>query len=105
MTYDLHRCWSYIGRQGGSQKISLGVRQQPFCKYKGVIIHELGHALGFWHEQARPDRDKYVRILWDNMIDSAYYNFLRYTTYEVDSLSVPYDYASIMHYPSNVSMW
>ena len=88
-------CYSNsIGRDGGQQKINLGDR----CETFGIIVHEIGHAVGFWHEQSRPDRDSYVRINTDNVKDGKVHNFMKRSDHDIDYQGVGYDYRSIMHY-------
>ena len=87
-------CYSYIGFYGGVQPISLGVG----CVYKGTVMHEIMHTLGFFHEQSRTDRDKYVVINWENILNGSEKNFRRYSQKDIDHLGENYDYLSLMHY-------
>ena len=62
--FELPSCCSFVGRKGnGKQGISIG----EDCDNFGIIVHELGHALGFWHEHTRPDRNQYVKIITRNI--------------------------------------
>ncbi|XP_066438386.1 embryonic protein UVS.2-like [Eleutherodactylus coqui] len=85
-------CWSFVGRVGGAQDLSL---MKPGCLHWGIIQHELLHSLGFQHEQCRSDRDKYIRINWGNISQDKERNFYKMST---QNLGVPYDYLSVLHY-------
>lgn len=68
----------------------------------GVIAHEVAHALGFWHEQSRPDRDSFVDVVWKNIDSGSLGQFLKEQSDDVDNEGIAYDYGSIMHYRSKV---
>nr|pir hypothetical protein R151.5 - Caenorhabditis elegans [Caenorhabditis elegans] len=95
---DVDGCASNVGRHplGEEQLVSLA----PECIRLGVIAHEVAHALGFWHEQSRPDRDQYVTVRWENIDKDSKGQFLKEDPDDVDNAGVPYDYGSIMHYRS-----
>uniref|UniRef100_A0A8C9T046 Metalloendopeptidase n=1 Tax=Scleropages formosus TaxID=113540 RepID=A0A8C9T046_SCLFO len=97
-TYRPCGCCSYVGRRGGGpQAISIGKN----CDKFGIVVHELGHVIGFWHEHTRPDRDEHVIIVRDHIQPGQEYNFLKMEPGEVDSLGETYDFDSIMHYARN----
>lgn len=93
-------CWSYIGRQNKRQQLSL---QRPsardcacFCS-PGRAMHEIMHALGFYHEHARSDRDQYIKIIDKNVRRGKHGNF-NFQNDDESSRNFNYDYNSIMHY-------
>jgi hypothetical protein len=90
-SYTAGTCSSGIGMGKFSNYIQL----DPACGV-GNIIHEIGHAWGLWHEHTREDRDRFVRINWQNVKMGQEHNFKQNVATSDDLGS--YDYASIMHY-------
>jgi len=90
-------CWSYVGRQGGGQQLNLQPGS-PGCVFKGIVAHEMIHALGFFHEQSRTDRDDYVVINWSNIQAGTESNFDKYPASQIDPFNTAYDYGSVMNY-------
>ncbi len=60
----------------------------------GVVKHELLHALGFWHEQERSDRESYVHVEAANIRPGMESQF----DTQANTATGPYDLSSIMHY-------
>lgn len=78
-------CWSLVGRHDHGQVVNL---QNPGCVQHGVIIHELMHALGFYHQQSAADRDEWVAINWENIKPGKHSIIfgLRMERFDIDSL-------------------
>lgn len=63
-------CSSMVGRIGGAQDVRLaaGCIVTAAGDPSFTVHHEIGHALGFYHQHTRKDRDNFVRIEWDQII-------------------------------------
>ncbi len=86
-------CFSGVGqaRRGIVVRTNLG----DGCQSNRTVAHELGHALGLFHEHQRPDRDQYLTIDFANVRENAVGNF---NLLAALPLVGEYDFGSIMHY-------
>lgn len=91
--------YSNLGSIGEKQDISIAKNQGSVT---GIIMHELLHALGLFHEMCRADRNEYIEILWDNIEANKKSNFQTYIELNTPGADIGnFDFNSIMMYPSN----
>jgi Astacin (Peptidase family M12A) len=88
---DAAACSSPIGKQGGQQPVACSAAAAA-----GVIMHEIGHALGMIHEHKRPDRNTFITLNNSNIAPGRIGQF---SPVDLTNCPIgPYDCGSIMHY-------
>ncbi|RPD43159.1 M12 family metallopeptidase [Chitinophaga barathri] len=97
-TDENNACWSEsLGMKGGLQKVNISAA----CSV-GNAIHEIGHAIGFYHELTRRDRDYYVNINWANIRPDWVSQYQTYLERGIPGFEIgQMDFLSIMMYGSN----
>ncbi|KAK5973149.1 Zinc metalloproteinase [Trichostrongylus colubriformis] len=90
-------CWSYVGKVGGEQPLSLG----EGCDTVGTAMHEIGHALGLFHTMTRYDRDEFITPVLENVAEGFEDQYAMMDRELTSNYGYTYDYASIMHYGAN----
>ncbi|KAI0237999.1 Zinc metalloproteinase nas-34 [Lamellibrachia satsuma] len=94
-------CYSYTGRVPKSTAFPQQINLNSYActRLFGIPVHEIGHAIGFWHEHVRPDRDDYVTVNMSYIYWWYRINYVKLNSSLVDTtMTVPYDYGSVMHY-------
>lgn len=89
-------CSSSVGMRKGEQVI---IMNPNVCQI-GNVIHEILHTLGFIHMHTVEGRDDFITINWSNIKESAKGNFKKMNS-PTDMFKTPYDFSSILHYPTN----
>ncbi|XP_070490773.1 hatching enzyme 1.2-like [Chironomus tepperi] len=88
-------CWSYVGRIGGKQDLSL---KRSGCMVHGIAMHEMIHALGYGHMHQHYQRDSRVRINYGNIQSGMDVWFKTLDPASWNNYGTSYDISSVMHY-------
>ena len=89
----MDKCSAQVGMlDRGEQYVNIGA---DHC-FDTSVIHEFMHSFGIKHEQARTDRDDYIKIHYENIPKDKVHNFDICTG--CSNFGLPYDANSRMHY-------
>ena len=71
---EAHGCYSYVGYNNDERITNVGRGPEPTqtCVNTGTVQHELLHAAGLVHEQSRADRDLYLEVIEENIVDGQF---------------------------------
>ena len=83
---------SQVGDSGGEHFAYLNNSELTY-----IVLHEMGHVLGLWHEQTRLDSSQYIIINSQNLLPGAASMWEPGSPDQVRDVG-PYDYSSIMEY-------
>uniref|UniRef100_A0A915N8Y3 Metalloendopeptidase n=2 Tax=Meloidogyne TaxID=189290 RepID=A0A915N8Y3_MELJA len=91
-------CYTMVGRSSGRNIVMLETNEIATCLEYEIVIHELMHTIGLWHEQMRYDRDEYIKVHWENIGPAYLTQFEKVPETDSTTYGVRYDYQSVMHY-------
>lgn len=90
----------FIGMKGGVQIINLELGSF----FTGNVIHEIGHVVGFYHEQCRTDRGNVINVFYNRVIPQNKNTLYQFQTYgetgESGEQIGAFDFGSVMLYGS-----
>lgn len=91
----------FLGHVGGEQRVFINN-----WTTHGTLVHELGHVLGFWHEQSRADRNNFIQVNFNNVCQNCCSDAdgnpiscnSQFAIRDSGNEHGPYDFGSVMHY-------
>ncbi len=93
---------SQVGFQNTGSGSTPGQRLNLSSNLVGVILHELGHAIGMEHEHQRSDRDDHININFNNL-RPEFRTFFNTKDSYVNRIASGFDHLSIMNYASKIT--